>query len=234
MMFTMLALFMFVRLHSTFAAPAILISHHSVPAKMQRLHFRYWPQRSATFLHSPSGLKFERIQLGPLTTDVKDYYDRSVALHPNGRFLYASNGHSADVEQYRIRHGRDIVSLHPPTVDAASHPGDISFHPNGRFVYISCSHGAICQYRVGRSGELVPLSPQEVYVSNDPFPLRFDRSGRFACVIADGSDNTGRIVYVYRVNRSGTLTLLRRIHAGDIDISLKEVLIRGNRVSTAK
>lgn len=234
MMPVLLALSLVAAPHPVSAAPATVTARHSAVATTQSvtLRFRYRPQRSATFLASPAARNTGRIRIGPLTARVKDGDARSVVVHPNERFLYASNGSTSDVEQYRILHGKAVNRLKPFTAEAASHPGGISFHPNGRFMYVSCSHGVICQYRVGRSGRLIPLSPAGVSVSDNPFPLLFDRTGRFACVIADRADEeeAGRLVYVYRVHRNGTLAQLRKIRAGNIDVGITEIVIRGGKV----
>jgi 6-phosphogluconolactonase (cycloisomerase 2 family) len=163
---------------------------------------------------------------------VSKRYDRNVAIHPNGRYLYEVERSYAYVVQYRLLNGGKVKPLRPFVVDAHSHPTAISFHPNGRFAYVSCSHGAICQYRLGRSGRLVLLSPHAVYGNNDPSPLRFDRTGELACVVTDdygAVDADGRFtrsrVYVYRVRRNGTLSAVKNERIPRIDVGASVVKV---------
>ena len=151
----------------------------------------------------------------------------------NGEFVYSCVD-TFYVKQYRIGQGGRLYPLTPFKVAAHSHPGDISLHPNGRFAYVSCSHGAICQYRISRAGQFAPLAPMQVYVSNDPSPLRFDASGRFACIVADGPNDTSRIISVFHVQVDGTLRLVRAIPSAYIDVGVSSITVRGKKVSVGE
>ena len=151
----------------------------------------------------------------------------------NGKFVYSCVD-TFYVKQYRIGQGKRLYPLTPFKVAAHSHPMSVSLHPNGRFAYVSCSHGAICQYHIDRSGQFVPLAPTQVYVSNDPSPLRFDVSGRFACIVADGPDDTSRIVSVFHVQADGTLRLVRAIPSAYIDDGVNNITVGGKKVFVGK
>lgn len=190
------------------------------------LHFRYFPQRTATFLEAAQGRKHRRVRLGSPTVQIAGDYSRDTVASPDGRVVYSCAGDTFYVAQYRVGQGGVVYPLKPFKIAAHSHPGDISLHPNGRFAYVSCSHGAICQYRINRNGSLAPLVPPEVYGSNDPSPLRFDSSGKFACVVADGPDDMTWKAYVYRVREDGVLMLVRALHFPYVDVRANRITIR--------
>ena len=231
-MYIPLILSMFAMLPRTGRCPAFLTARAEATKTQQRaLHFRYILQKSGTLLEPAGRHKFVRIRFSLPSTKVTEDYTRSTALHPNGKFVYSCAGEMVDVEQYRVGQSGRLYPLMPFKVAAHSHPGDISLHPNGRFAYVSCSHGAICQYRIRRSGQFVPLVPAEVYGSNDPSPLRFDSSGHFACIVADGPDDIGKIVSVYRIQADGTLKLVRAIHSPCMDVGINRITVQGRKIS---
>ncbi|MFC7582608.1 lactonase family protein [Nonomuraea antimicrobica] len=81
-----------------------------------------------------------------------------IALHPSGRFLYASNRGSQTVAGYRIDRTTGKLSLINFATQGVNGPTNFAIDPTGRWLYVNSNRGnSIVQFDINaRTGELTP------------------------------------------------------------------------------
>jgi len=105
-----------------------------------------------------------------------------VAVSPDGRSVYVTNGHSDDVSQYDVGAGGTLEHKSRATIRAGEEPVAVAVSRDGKSVYVtSAGSDAVSQYDVGAGGALKPKAaatisagdePVAVAVSPDQGPLR--------------------------------------------------------------
>jgi len=161
---------------------------------------------------------------------------RSLAIHPNGKFLYATNAYDHNVSGYRINEQSGVLTplknspfdvgeegpfkKVPPimpdlNVDRGALPYYIAIHPNGKFAYVTnYVANSITQYRIDvDSGEL-HLQGKPLATGTTPYPIVLHPNGRFAYVATwEGND-----IMVYAIDdKNGQLKELKQLrYAADL------------------
>lgn len=124
----------------------------------------------------------------------------SVAIHPNGKFLYLANMFSHS-EAYDI--GKDGGLTLIPGSDA---DGGASFavEPRGKFVYLAEGiANSVSAYGLGRNGALTPLGPNYFFFTGDyASAVTVGPTSEFVYVTNAGTDNLS----VFRIDSNGDLT----------------------------
>jgi len=158
----------------------------------------------------------ERLQTG---LDDPNAPLRSIAIDPNGRFLFvAANG----IASFAIDSNTGLLSTVPgsPVPDRFPFVRSLTVHPSGRFLFAALGsfvEGKVRVYPITQSGlvgEQVSGSP--FTAGQDPLWVAFDSTGRFAFVANAASND----ISVFSVNtNTGALTLQSTTSAGNEPIS---------------
>lgn len=136
--------------------------------------------------------------LTPLSPAAANSSDRPwfLAVHPNGRYLYATIYNPAvgndTVEMYFIDPITGTLSLlTPSTVATEDKPWHINIDPSGSHAYLTNEGSAsVSGYSINpTTGILTPLSGSPYAVENNPIGLTIDPQGRFVYVANSGSDS---------------------------------------------
>jgi 6-phosphogluconolactonase (cycloisomerase 2 family) len=113
----------------------------------------------------------------------------SVAVHPNGRFAYVTNGDSFSVTMFAIDPmAGGLTSL--GWVYAGAEPSAVALDPAGHFAY-TANYGSddVSMFKIDRdTGELEEIGPP-VGAGLLPYSLTVDATGRFVYVTNDFSDD---------------------------------------------
>jgi 6-phosphogluconolactonase len=119
----------------------------------------------------------------------------SVAVHPSGNFVYASNSGSNDISAFAVRGiPPDFFLLVPVSgapFAAGSSPVSVAVDPTGRFLYTANQNSNdVSAYTVNKlSGVLTPVAGSPFSAGTSPASLTADISGRFLYVADKGSNN---------------------------------------------
>jgi len=162
---------------------------------------------------------------------------RSVAIHPNGKFLYATNAYENTVSGFRINEQSGVLTplknspydvgekgpfkKIPPimpdlNVDRGALPYYVVIHPNGKFAYVTnYVANTISQFGIDNdSGELSLMGPT-VVAGTTPYPIILHPNGRFAYVATWG----GNDILVYAIDeKNGRLKELTALRLSDADL----------------
>ena len=112
----------------------------------------------------------------------------SLAATPNGRFLYAGNGSTHTVSQFRIGDNGVLFSLSPATVPAHSIPGPLLIDPKGRFLYNLS--GTV--YAIGSDGRLTVTASM---ANNPPGKIQYSDKGNVVSSYFGALDSKGTFLY---------------------------------------
>jgi len=150
---------------------------------------------------------------------------RSVAMHPSGKFVYATNAYDNTVSGFRIDENSGALSALknspygvgepgpftkvPPimpdlNVDRGALPYYIAIHPNGNYAYVTnYVASSISQYRIDKTSGELHLIGKPVPAANTPYPIVVHPNGRFAFVATWG----GNDILVYAIDeKTGQLS----------------------------
>ena len=132
-----------------------------------------------------------------------------VAVSPDGRHTYVTNGDANSVSQFMVGGDGTLTATSPPTVATGATPFGVAVSPDSSSVYVTNAiAGTVSQYSVGADGTLTPKSPPTVTAGNNPLGVAVSPNGDSAYVVNDG--NGGIIgpgsVSQYSVGADGRLT----------------------------
>lgn len=131
---------------------------------------------------------------------------RHIALHPNGKFVYANNEMGNSVSAFTLADGtmNQVQTLATvPEGFTGGGTAEIALHPNGRFLYVSNrGHDSIAVYEVQADGllRLVEIKSAGVKI---PRGFGIDPSGRWLVV---GGQNSHDLTTFAIDSEKGTLT----------------------------
>jgi len=98
-----------------------------------------------------------------------------IAVHPNGKFVYASNRGDASITTFRIDSGRGTITSAGRVSTQGKTPRNFALDPTGAFLFgANQDSGTIVEYRIDRdTGELTPTGevlqvPSPVYIGFVP------------------------------------------------------------------
>jgi Lactonase, 7-bladed beta-propeller len=129
----------------------------------------------------------------------------AVAVSPNGRSVYVTNGNSSigRVSQYDAGADGRLSPKSPPTVAAGDYPAGVAVNPRGGSVYVTNANGlSVSQYTVGAGGRLSAKNPATVAAGQDPISLAVSPDGG-SVYVANHLDGT---VSQYDVGAGGGLS----------------------------
>jgi 6-phosphogluconolactonase len=134
----------------------------------------------------------------------------SLAIDPNGTFVYVANVDSGNVSAYSISPTSGALTpVYGSPFAAGSGPTGVAINPQGTFVYVANYYSEnIFAYSINpTSGALAPVYGSPFAAGSNPVGVAVDRKGRFVYV----TDYYGDRVYAYSINpTSGALTPLAR------------------------
>lgn len=145
---------------------------------------------------------------------------KSMAISPNGSFLYVANSGSHNVTVFQIG-ANGLLTLVPPAgagtnpvPTGSTTPNSLMISSNGRFLYSANGGGTISAFTIGSDGllTLVPgsagnLNPVSAGMNANPVALTMSPDGRFLYV-ANVTPQGGRVAaYIINVE-TGTLAPL--------------------------
>ncbi|MEO7940309.1 MAG: beta-propeller fold lactonase family protein, partial [Burkholderiaceae bacterium] len=125
----------------------------------------------------------------------------SVAIDPQGRFLYVAN-EGGTVSQYAIGNDGKLGALVPDSVVVGGIPTSITVDPSGRFVYLANDNGSVSPFSIGVTGALTAIAAPPVFGGTGPAGITVDPSGRFAYLANDGAT-----VSQYAIGGNGSLVV---------------------------
>lgn len=137
----------------------------------------------------------------------------AIAVHPNGKYLYAADIRGGALNIYSIDiAGKLKLSAALPGI---AFPGDIIFNENGTFAYISFPRtGKIVAYKVSEDGKLVVSGETEA--GQMPRDIEMHPNGKFLYAAAAGSNN----VFIFAIKPDGNLEKKAVIPAGNNPLSI--------------
>jgi 6-phosphogluconolactonase len=146
----------------------------------------------------------------PFITTVAGSGPRHLALHPNGKFLYANNetNSTATVFSYQAASGTlkelQNVSTLPPDIKARNSTAEIQIDRAGKFLYVSNrGHDSIAVFSIDSASGL--LTPVEHVSTQGKTPRNFSLDATGAYLFA-ANENSSNIV-LFRVDaNTGRLT----------------------------
>lgn len=157
--------------------------------------------------------------LKPSVLPVHSQYNTFLSVtDPKGHFLYVG---SDPLRQFRVSRSGQLVPLKPATVGLPP-ANAMAFTPDGRFFYLTRIHydyygptnapDDLIACRVATDGTLHPIQGGLIHPGRQVSSLAVDNSGRFLYVCVYNYDPSGNLAYTqpYRINRNGTLTLLKQ------------------------
>jgi 6-phosphogluconolactonase (cycloisomerase 2 family) len=95
----------------------------------------------------------------------------SLALSPDGRFLYVSNTNSSNISILRVNNGRLQLSGAPVPVTAGTFPADLRVTPDGKYLVVtiaSLNEGLVGMYKIAADGSLSQVSGSPFSDGNPP------------------------------------------------------------------
>jgi 6-phosphogluconolactonase (cycloisomerase 2 family) len=136
-----------------------------------------------------------------------------VSVDPLDRFVYTSNGSSADISAWTIATGGVLTAIagSPFTTGfaAGASAGNISIDPSGQFLFVTDSvNGEVVAYTINQTtGVLTPFTTGSPFMTGDPtgepIPISIDPSGHFLYV----GNTFGDSISIFTVNTTtGQLT----------------------------
>lgn len=144
----------------------------------------------------------------PYVASIPGSGPRSLALHPNSRWIYAVEELSGTLSGYDYSNGRlepaGRVSLRVEGDTRIPGSADIHISPDGKFLYAS-NRGEmnnIVIYRIGENGQLERRGEQSV-LGNAPRHFSIDPTGRF---LLSANQNSNEIVVFRRDPETGLLS----------------------------
>jgi len=134
----------------------------------------------------------------------------SIAVDPEGVFLYIADGGSSDIANFTVAAGTGSLSNGNTTIaylgTIPSSPAAVTVDPTGNFVYVADSGaGEVSAYSIEDAigGTLSPVAGSPVMAGSKPSAVAVDRLSRFLYVANSGSNN----VSAYTINpTTGALT----------------------------
>jgi 6-phosphogluconolactonase len=142
--------------------------------------------------------------LTELNSYATHYGPQDAVMTPNGKYLYVTNGASADISVYSVA-GGVLAQLKKSPFSAGNQPAGIAISPNGKLLYVAnYGDGTISGYAIAGGGTPKPLagSPFADGTGTGPTAVAIDQSGEHLFVSNQSSD----AIAVYAIGTSGTLT----------------------------
>ena len=114
----------------------------------------------------------------------------SVAVSPNGSFLYVSNLGLNSVSAYTIGGTGALTPIAGSPFPAGVNPSAVTVSPNGSFLYVG-NQGAntVTAYTIGGAGALTPITGSPFPVEANPSAVTISPNGDFLYVSNQGSNN---------------------------------------------
>jgi 6-phosphogluconolactonase len=126
------------------------------------------------------------------------------AIHPGGRYLYATSLSEASVALFDL--GSDGVVTRGASYPAPRGARGIFVAPSGNFLYLADADGdQLIRYRLDANG--VPSDPVSIAMP-DPLMFATDPDGRFLYVLTFGPSGGPASIYAYAIGGDGLLTPL--------------------------
>jgi DNA-binding beta-propeller fold protein YncE len=124
-----------------------------------------------------------------------------VAVSPDGRSVYVTNGESDTLSQYSVGPGGGLSPKSPATVPTGPNPAGVAVSPDGGSVYVA-NFDSVSQYSVGPGGALSPKSPATVPAGERPIGVAVSPDGGSVYVLDVGSE----AVFQFNVGPGGGLS----------------------------
>jgi len=158
---------------------------------------------------------------------------RSVAVHPNGKFVYATSAYKNWVAGFRVdmKTGALKELQHSPyssgetgpfanvppmmpdlnKADRGPLPYNIRIHPNGKFAYVTnYVASSISMYRIDEQSGDLQLIDKPIATGRTPYPIAIHPNGQFAYVACWEKGD----IYVYAIDQqSGRLSERKDLRA---------------------
>lgn len=132
----------------------------------------------------------------------------TIAITPDGKYLYDTNYASGDLSEYSIGLDGTLSSLSPATVATGSEPTQVAVSPDGHNVYVAnygtgaAGTGSVSVYDVG-SGGVLSLAATVTTGLSEPSGLAISPDGASVYVGDSGTDS----IVEFNRSASGTLSL---------------------------
>ncbi len=120
---------------------------------------------------------------------------RHLALHPNGRFVYANNEMASSVSAFACAtdgglNRLQIITSVPDTFKGDNSTAEIAVHPSGRFLYCSNrGHDSIAAYAIDSSTGMLTAVGHTSTRGTKPRNFGIDPTGRWLVAANQGSNN---------------------------------------------
>ncbi|NGZ11908.1 MAG: hypothetical protein CV088_21500, partial [Nitrospira sp. LK70] len=115
----------------------------------------------------------------------------SVAVSPNGSFLYVGNRGLNSVSAYRIGGSGELTPITGSPFPAGTNPGAVTVSPNGSFLYVN-NQGSnnLSAYTISATtGALTPVVGSPFITGTAPSGMAVSHNGNFLYVSNQGSNN---------------------------------------------
>lgn len=131
----------------------------------------------------------------------------SVALHPNGQFLYATNSTALtdNISFFNVNSQTGALNSADRTYSARTNPTELAFTPNGRHLFvINRGTSDISSYSVNALTGALTTIDLSVSTGTNPEDLLVHPNGNFLYTLSVGAER----LYQYSTSEAGLLTAL--------------------------
>jgi len=157
---------------------------------------------------NPVGGSLARIPGSPFLADGAPGGDYSVAVSPNGKFLFATAETTTVIHIYSIASNGALSEIAGSPFPTGANSQGLRVTPSGQFLLVGeGSLTAVGVYSISSSGALTAVAGSPFPASASPFDVEVNCSGRLVFVIDNGSFNGSySAIDVYSMSSGGALT----------------------------
>src|SRR5258706_5122485 len=157
---------------------------------------------------NPVGGSLARVHGSPFLADGAPGGDYSLAVSPNGKFLFATAETTTVIHIYSIASNGALSEIAGSPFPTGANSKGLKVTPNGHFLVVGeGSLTAVGVYSISSSGTRTAVAVSPFPASASPFDLEVNCSGNVVFVIDNGSFNGSySAIDVYSMSSGGVLT----------------------------
>jgi len=157
---------------------------------------------------NPVAGSLARVHGSPFLADGAPGGDYSLAVSPNGKFLFATTETTTVIHIYSIASNGALSEIAGSPFPTGANSQGLKVTPNGHFLVVGeGSLTAVGVYSISSSGTLSAVAGSPFAASASPFDLEVNCSGNLVFVIDNGSFNGSySAIDVYSMSSGGALT----------------------------
>lgn len=170
--------------------------------------------------------------LSPSTVPSKHLNPDSIAVTPNGAYLYVTSDPDLAVSVYSINPSTGALTYSSSSVSLTLRPLSIAIDPTGLHAYV-VSSGGLEQYTINQAtGALVPMTPSSFAVASggglNPIVVSGNISGNYYVYMLSEANINYKVIAPFAIGSTGALTPVNTLSLRDNGAS--QIVVGGNYV----